>query len=109
MTARGKEAAARLCRTDFGSAPMRDSIAAIAGDPRGALFSDIERPAAGYLAASLPSGSKAAREVSDFRAEEQAKKKLAQRAQKLADGATPLAQNETANQMRPPQSQPPLP
>ncbi len=110
MTARGKEAAA-LALHRFGFGPMRDSIAAIAGDPRGALFSDIERPAAGYLAASLPSGSSAAREVSDFRAEEQAKKKLAQRAQKLAeaDGATPLARNDTANQMRPPQSQPPLP
>jgi uncharacterized protein (DUF1800 family) len=129
VTARGKEAAA-LALHRFGFGPARDSIAAIAGDPRGALLSDIERPGAGYLAASLPSGSKAAREVSDFRAEEQAKKKLAQRAQKLAEAdfatanfdcgksptaaacAAPPAQNDTANQMRPPQSrrpQPPLP
>src|SRR5271169_2026086 len=73
VTARGKEAAA-LALHRFGFGPTRDSIAALAGDPRGALLSDIDRPGAASLASSLPSSSRAAREVSDFRAEEQAKK-----------------------------------
>jgi uncharacterized protein (DUF1800 family) len=124
VTARGKEAAA-LALHRFGFGPGRDSIAAIAADPRGALLSDIDRP--GYLASSLPSSGRAAREVSDFRAEEQAKKKLAQRAQKLAEAegaaanfdckkaptaapcAAPTAQNDAENQQRPPPPQPPLP
>ena len=81
MTARGKEAAA-LALHRFGFGPARDSIAAIAADPRGALLADIERPGAGYLAANLPvERGKAAREVSDFRAERAGAKKLAQRAQ----------------------------
>ncbi len=126
MTARGKEAAA-LALHRFGFGPARNSIVAIAGDPRGALLSDIDRPSAGYLASGLPSSSMAAREVSDFRAEEQAKKKLAQRAQKSAEAeiasanfdcrkaptaapcAAPPAQNDAANQTRPPTPQPPLP
>jgi hypothetical protein len=57
--------------------------AAIAADPRGALLSDVDR-GAGFLAAKLPSSAAAARAVSDFRAEQQAKSKLAQRAKKEA-------------------------
>src|SRR5271168_2403563 len=126
VTARGKEAAA-LALHRFGFGPTRDSIAAIAGDPRGALLSDIDRPGAASLVSSLPSSSRAAREVSDFRAEEQAKKKLAQRAQKSAEAdvapanfdcrkappaapcAAPPALNDAANQPRPQPPQPPLP
>src|SRR5271155_4445816 len=126
VTARGKDAAA-LALHRFGFGPTRDSIVAIAGDPRGALLSDIDRPGAGFLASALPSSSRAAREVSDFRAEEQAKKKLALRAQKSAEAETalanfdcrkaptaapraaPPAQNDAANQPRPPTPQPPLP
>jgi uncharacterized protein (DUF1800 family) len=61
------------------------SIATIAGDPRGALLSDLDRPNAGYLAVKLPSSAAAARAISDYRAEEQAKSKLAQRAKKEAE------------------------
>ena len=61
------------------------SIAAIAGDPRGALLSDLDRPNAGYVTAKLPSSAAAARAISDYRAEEQAKSKLAQRAKKEAE------------------------
>ena len=92
MNVRGKDAAAlALHRFGFGSA--RDSIAAIAGDPRGALLADLDRPSAGSLISTLPSSAEAARVVSDFRAEEQAKKKLDQRAKKEAD-ANKEAKNE---------------
>jgi uncharacterized protein (DUF1800 family) len=84
LNTRGKDAAA-LALHRFGFGPARDSIAAIAGDPRGALLSDLDRPGAGLVAGKLPSSAGAARAVSDFRAEEQAKSKLAQRAQKEAD------------------------
>jgi uncharacterized protein (DUF1800 family) len=85
VTARGKEAAA-LALHRFGFGPSfgsaGHSIAAIAADPRGALLADLDRPGAGHVAASLPSSGEAARAVSDFRAEEQAKKKLALRVKK---------------------------
>jgi uncharacterized protein (DUF1800 family) len=84
VIARGKEAAA-LGLHRFGFGPSRDSIATIANDPRGALLSDLDRPGAGYVAAKLPSSAAAARAISDFRAEEQAKNKLAQRAKKEAE------------------------
>jgi uncharacterized protein (DUF1800 family) len=84
VIARGKEAAA-LALHRFGFGPSGDSISAIANDPRGALLADLDGPGAGHVAAKLPSGAAAARAVSDFRAEEQAKSKLAQRAKKLAE------------------------
>jgi uncharacterized protein (DUF1800 family) len=84
VIARGKDAAA-LAVHRFGFGPSRDSISAIAGDPRGALLADLDRPGAGYVVAKLPSSAAAARAISDFRAEEQAKSKLAQRAKKLAE------------------------
>jgi uncharacterized protein (DUF1800 family) len=126
VTARGKEAAA-LALHRFGFGPARDSIAAIAADPRGALLSDLDRPGAGYLAARLPSSVAAARAISDFRAEEQAKAKLAQRAKKDAEAnnasanfdcrkapsappcAAPPVQNDAGNQQPPQPPQPPLP
>ena len=49
------------------------------------MLADLDRPGAGYVAAKLPSSAAAARAISDFRAEEQAKSKLAQRAKKLAE------------------------
>ena len=84
MTVNGKQAAA-LALHRFGFGPLVNSIAAIAGDPRGALLSDLDRPAAAYLAARLPSSGAASRAVADFRAEETAKQKLAQRAKKEAE------------------------
>jgi uncharacterized protein (DUF1800 family) len=90
MVARGKEAAA-LALHRFGFGPAGDLIAAIAADPRGALVADLDRPAAGSIPTNLPTSAVAARRVSDFRAEEQAKQKLAQRAKKEAEanGAAP--------------------
>jgi uncharacterized protein (DUF1800 family) len=130
VTARGKEAAA-LALHRFGFGPLGDSIAAIADDPRGAVLADLERPQAGRLPADLPvdlpSSAEAARAVFEFRAEQQAKQKLALRAKKLADAdngasnfdcrkpdvATPCAAppvaNEAQNQQPPQPAPPPLP
>ena len=91
MIPRGKEAAAlALHRFGFGPRPRRDgySLDAIAADPRGALLADLERPNAGYLSVDLPSSAQATRAVSDFRAEERAKRKLALRAAKEANGGS---------------------
>jgi uncharacterized protein (DUF1800 family) len=93
LTLRGKEAAALgLHRFGFGPRLRHDnySLDAIASDPRGAILADLERPKAGYLPVDLPSSTQAARAVSDFRAEEHAKQKLAQRAAKDAN-ATAMA------------------
>ncbi len=113
--------------TDSASVRRAISIAAIAADPRGALLSDLDRPGAGYLAAKLPSSGAAARAISDFRAEEQAKAKLAQRAKKEAEAnnasanfdcrkapsappcAAPPVQNDAGNQQPPQPPQTPLP
>src|SRR6202048_3687383 len=77
----GHEAAIALHRFGFG--PVAGSIAAIADDPRGALLADLERPGAGRVAAAnLPNSGQAARAFFEFRAERQAKEKLAQRAKK---------------------------
>jgi uncharacterized protein (DUF1800 family) len=91
MTARGQEAAA-LALHRFGFGPAGDQIAAIAGDPRGALLADLDRAFAGALANDLPSSSEAARMVSDFQAERKAEQKLALRVQKAgdADGQSPV-------------------
>ena len=124
MTARGKEAAA-LALHRFGFGPATGSIAAIATDPQGALMADLARPQAGLVAASLPSSTQAARAVSDFQAEQQAKRKLEARAKQAeADNAAssvscrqpsglpcvaPTA-NEAANQApQMAQAQPPVP
>src|ERR1700728_3207038 len=81
---RKMEAALALHRFGFG--PARDQIAAIAGDPRGAVLAELERPQAGHVAAgSLPSSGEAARALFEYRAERQAKQKLEQRAKKEAE------------------------
>jgi len=108
VTARGKEAAA-LALHRYGFGPARDSISAIAGDPRGALLSDLDRPGAGYLAAKLPSSGAAARAISDFRAEEQAKSKLAQRAKKEAEASGMASVSDAAAITPPKPPEPPLP
>jgi uncharacterized protein (DUF1800 family) len=103
LNSRGKEAAA-LALHRFGFGASRDSIAA---DPRGALLSDLDRPGAGFLAVKLPSSAAAARAVSDFRAEEQAKSKLAQRAKKEAEAGMASASDAAAS--TPTMSTPPKP
>ena len=107
MDTRGKEAAA-LALHRFGFGPSRNSITAIAADLRGALLSDLDRPGAGFLSAKLPSSATAARAISDFRAEEQARSKLAQRAKKEAEAG--MASTSDAATITPPKpSGPPLP
>jgi uncharacterized protein (DUF1800 family) len=77
---------AALALHRFGFGPVRDQIAAIAGDPRGAMLADLERPqAARVAAANLPSSGEAARALFEYRAEQTAKTKLAQRAKKEAE------------------------
>ena len=46
MTVRGPQAAA-LALHRFGLGPLRNSIAAIASDPRGALLEELDRPVVG--------------------------------------------------------------
>ena len=73
------EAALALHRFGFGPAP--GSIATIAGDPRGAVMADLERPEAGLVAAAnLPDSAQASRAFFESRAKRQAEQKLAQRA-----------------------------
>jgi len=86
MTARGKEAAA-LALHRFGFGPAAGQIDAIAADPRGALIADLDR-SSGMPSVDLPSSGTAERAVFDFRAEEQARQKLEQRAKKAADAST---------------------
>ena len=86
MTPRGQDAAA-LALHRFGFGPVGDSIAAIANDPRGALIADLDRPGAGQIAAILPSAADSARQVFDFRAQQQAEQKLALRAKREADAS----------------------
>jgi uncharacterized protein (DUF1800 family) len=120
MTPRGKEAAAlALHRFGFGPALRHDgySLDTIAADPRGALLADLERPRSRYLPVNLPSSGQAARAVSDFRAEEQAKQKLAQRAAKeasakgptpsLSDAAHPPATAAATPPLKPPENKKP--
>jgi uncharacterized protein (DUF1800 family) len=108
---RRQQAALALHRFGFG--PVRDSIAQIAADPRGAVLADLERPLAGRVAAELPTSAEAARAVFDFRAEQAAKQKLALRAKKEAEAkdAEP-AMSDAANAAqasiaRPPGQNPP--
>src|SRR6516164_3373607 len=108
----GKDAAALgLHRFGFGS--TGNAITRIAADPRGALLADLERPGAGQIdAPTLMSSARAAREVSDFRAERRAEQKLASRQQKqaTASGEAPsqMAQLPGAASGSPAQK-PPLP
>jgi uncharacterized protein (DUF1800 family) len=99
MTAdRKREAALALHRFGFG--PARDSIAAIEADPRGAILADLERTGAGQIAmGSLSSSSETARAVFEFRAERQAKQKLAARAKKEAEANGMAAMSDVNNVM----------
>ncbi len=110
------KAAAALALHRFGFGPVGDSIDRIAADPRGALLADLDRPNAGRLNVDLTSSGEAARELFDFRATQQAKQKLAQRAKKAAeaDGMTPTGaaaeKNETLSDAAAPGiKEPPLP
>jgi uncharacterized protein (DUF1800 family) len=106
LTAGGKEAAA-LALHRFGLGPARDSIAAIAGDPRGAVLADLQREGAGRLNVDLPSSGEAERAVFDFRAEQQAKQKLEVRAKKEAEAKNAALGMSDANAA--PDTPPPRP
>ena len=94
------EAALALHRFGFG--PVAGSIAAIADDPRGALLADLDRPGAGRVAAAnLPNSGQAARAFFEFRAERQAKEKLAQRAKKEAEAKGTVVGMADGNAMKP--------
>jgi len=94
------EAALALHRFGFG--PVAGSIAAITDDPRGALLADLERPGAGRVAAAnLPNSGQAARAFFEFRAERQAKEKLAQRAKKEAEAKGMVVGTADSNAMKP--------
>ena len=101
MTASGKAAAgteaAALALHRFGFGPIGDQITAIAGDPRGAVLADLDRPGAGRLPVDLPSGAQAARAVFDFRAEKNAEQKLSQRALKEAEAGGAAATMDAGN------------
>ena len=124
MTTHPRHAAA-LALHRFGFGPVAGSIAAIADDPREALLADLERPGAGRVAAAnLPNSGQAARAFFEFRAERQAKEKLAQRAKKETEAKGMAVGTADDNAMKPdgdaqppkagsaqnqPNQQPPLP
>ncbi|HTV90797.1 MAG TPA: DUF1800 family protein [Stellaceae bacterium] len=75
--ARDPEQAA-LALHRFGFGPRRGTIDAIAGDPQGALLSDLDRPDAGRIDdADLPSSDAEFRAVFEFNAARRAEAKLA--------------------------------
>ncbi len=115
MTADRKvEAAMALHRFGFG--PAQHSIAAIAADPRGAILADLDRVGgAQAIAPDLLSSDETARALFEFRAERQAKQKLAARAKKEAEAngmATNMSDENNAAEpvaAAAPRGQPPLP
>jgi uncharacterized protein (DUF1800 family) len=83
------KAEAALALHRFGFGPRVGSIAAIAGDPRGALLAEINRPGAGRITdpALLGAGA-AARATFAFQQERQAARKAELEAKKAAEGAS---------------------
>ena len=84
MNPRAQEAAA-LALHRFGFGPRRESIAAIAADPRGAVLAELDRPQAARVVVDLPSSAKAARAIFDFQAAQRAKQKVLLRLEKAAE------------------------
>ena len=115
MTADRKlEAAIALHRFGFG--PVQNSIAAIEADPRGAILADLDRVGGAQpTAMDLPSSDETARALFEFRAERQAKQKIAARAKKVAEahGMAPnMSDENNAAELvaaAAPRGQPPLP
>jgi uncharacterized protein (DUF1800 family) len=71
----------------FGLGPKAGSLAAMRGDPRGALIADISRPRAAQITApDLPTSAEAARAAFEFR-QQRRERRLAARAE--TDGARP--------------------
>jgi uncharacterized protein (DUF1800 family) len=101
-----KEAALALHRFGFG--PRSGSIAAIAGDPRGALLAELEQPKAGLIAnADLPSSAAANRAVFEFNAERAANDKREKRRREAAPQVAMLNTGGDAAMEAKPDAQPP--
>src|SRR5258707_15381134 len=80
------KADAALALHRFGMGPRAGSIAAIAGDPRGALLAELDRPDAGRITdADLPTSAEASRAVFEDGAARRAKQIVAERARKEAE------------------------
>jgi uncharacterized protein (DUF1800 family) len=74
---------AALALHRFGFGPKPGTIDAIAGDPRGALLAELDKPGAGLVRGDgLLASAAAFRMVSDYNAERQARQVLAARTQK---------------------------
>lgn len=75
--ARDPKSDAALALHRFGCGPRAGSIAAIAGDPRGALIAELDRPGAGQINnPDLLTSAQAGRAVFEFLAERNAKQRL---------------------------------
>jgi uncharacterized protein (DUF1800 family) len=111
----GPKSEAALALHRFGFGPRIGSIAAIAGDPRGALLADIDRPGAGVLnAGGMRSSGEATRAAFEVR-EARRTARLAERAEReasevsTASERTSLANGLTLPQKRATTAAPNLP
>jgi uncharacterized protein (DUF1800 family) len=103
-----KEAALALHRFGFG--PRSGSIAAIAADPRGALFAELERPNPGQIAtADLPSSGAANRAVFEYNAERAANEKRERLRREAAPQVAMLNPGGDAAMEAKPDAPPPAP
>src|ERR1043166_4837418 len=74
------KATAAIALHRFGLGPRPGSIAAIASDPRGALLAELDKPDISRVPAmGLRSSAEAMRALFDYRAERQARVKMARR------------------------------
>jgi uncharacterized protein (DUF1800 family) len=83
----------------FGFGPRAGSIDAIAGDPRGALLVELDKPGAGQITKpDLPTSGAINRAVFEYQAERNAKQKLARKQAEQVAMASPGKENtmETA-------------
>src|SRR5262249_35752026 len=83
--------AAALALHRFGLGPRRDSIGAIASDPRGALLAELDAPNVGLVAdAGLPSAAESSRAAFEFQLERRARDIAEQQAKERGD-AVPMS------------------
>lgn len=76
----------------FGFGPRSGSVAGIAGDPRGAILAEVDRPGAGQLAAVLPRSGEAMRTAFEVREAARTARQARRDAQEAAnDRAPPLS------------------
>jgi uncharacterized protein (DUF1800 family) len=83
------KAEAVLALHRFGMGPRPGSVAAIGGDPRGALIAELDRPLVLTAAAGIPGSAKAFRTVADANARRTARAKQAQQQAKKQMAAAP--------------------